>query len=225
VSAAGEVRGLFAATAAAALHQTMAYSPLRAVAVDIPVGLPDSGVRQADRRAREALGQRRSTLFLTPVREAVLCPDYQQANKINRDRAGLGISRQAYGLRRAILQVEALLAEESVLPASIGHPSNGGETVLVETHPELCFAEMHGQPLAVTKKTWDGATARRSLLARHGIELPEDLGELGKRAAVDDVLDAAAAAWTAKRVAEGAARSLPGEPQVFSDGWPAAIWV
>jgi predicted RNase H-like nuclease len=37
------------------------------------------------------------------------------------------------------------------------------------------------------------------------------------------VLDAAAAAWSARRVAAGTAVLLPDPPEVFSDGWPAAI--
>jgi predicted RNase H-like nuclease len=41
---------------------------------------------------------------------------------------------------------------------------------------------------------------------------------------VDDVLDAAAAAWTALRVSQGAARCLPDPPETFSDGLPCAIW-
>jgi len=43
-------------------------------------------------------------------------------------------------------------------------------------------------------------------------------------AAVDDVLDAAAAAWTARRYANGQAQSMPGTPEVFSDGIECAIW-
>jgi predicted RNase H-like nuclease len=42
---------------------------------------------------------------------------------------------------------------------------------------------------------------------------------------LDDVYDAAAMAWTARRVARGEAVSLPDPPEVFSDGIPSAIWV
>jgi predicted RNase H-like nuclease len=65
---------------------------------------------------------------------------------------------------------------------------------------------------------------RRELLASAGIALSDDLGVAG-RAAVDDVLDAAAAAWSARRVVMDEAISLPDPPEVFSDGLPAAIWV
>jgi predicted RNase H-like nuclease len=64
---------------------------------------------------------------------------------------------------------------------------------------------------------------RRRLLASNGIELPDDLQDAGA-AGVDDVLDAAAAAWSAARIAGGTARSFPPEPESGSDGHRAAIW-
>ncbi|MPY99280.1 MAG: DUF429 domain-containing protein [Actinophytocola sp.] len=49
-------------------------------------------------------------------------------------------------------------------------------------------------------------------------------GEAGRHAAVDDVLDAGAAAWTAARVATGTAMPLPNPPVEYADGWHAASW-
>jgi len=58
------------------------------------------------------------------------------------------------------------------------------------------------------------------LLAGQEIRLPEELEEgLG----IDDVLDAAAAAWSALRKAKGTALSLPASPEII-DGRPVAIW-
>ena len=82
---------------------------------------------------------------------------------------------------------------------------------------------MAGAPLRSRKITWAGAVQRRALLAQAGILLDGDLGLAGEQAGVNDVLDAAAAAWTARRVSQGAARCLPSPPEVFSDGIPAAI--
>jgi predicted RNase H-like nuclease len=56
-----------------------------------------------------------------------------------------------------------------------------------------------------------------------GIELPDDLGEAGV-AGFDDVLDAAAAAWSAACIAAGEAQSLPPDALVGPDGLTAAIW-
>jgi len=49
-------------------------------------------------------------------------------------------------------------------------------------------------------------------------------GEVGAEVAVDDILDAAVAAWTARRVARGQALSMPDPPEIFSDGLLCAIW-
>lgn len=183
---------------------------LAAVGIDIPIGLADSGLRQADVLARKAAGPRWASVFVTPVRSALTVPDHQQASELNKQLAGSGISRQAFNLREKILQVDRWLPKA---PCPV-----------VEVHPELSFAEMAGAPLADSKSTWAGAVTRRQLLATHGIELPGDLGLAGHQVGVDDVLDAAAVAWTARRFAAGAARCLPSEPERFSDQIDCAIW-
>jgi predicted RNase H-like nuclease len=194
-------------------EQAAADGPLRVIAIDIPIGLADTGRRRADRLAREALGRRWPSLFITPVREAVLLGDFPAAQAANRRLAGEGISRQAFALSAKILDVDEWLRGISPPRARV-----------VEAHPELSFAELAGAPLAVRKSTWAGAEMRRTLLARAGITLTGDLGLAGEQAGVDDVLDAAAAAWTAWRVSQGSARCLPDPPETFSDGLPSAIW-
>jgi predicted RNase H-like nuclease len=180
------------------------------VAVDMPIGLPDTSRREADLLARVEIGQRRSSLFMTPVRSALSVPDHASASAENRRRTGFGISVQAYSLSRKIIEIDQWVRNA---PARV-----------VEAHPELSFARMNGAPLADAKTTWAGIETRRSLLSAHGIVLTGPLGMAGRQATVDDMLDAAAAAWTAQRVARGEASCLPAEPEVFSDGWPAAIW-
>nr|BFE75376.1 hypothetical protein GCM10020092_086770 [Actinoplanes digitatis] len=60
------------------------------------------------------------------------------------------------------------------------------------------------------------------MLARHGIVLPDHLGPAGQ-APPDDVLDAAAVAWSAHRMATGAALSHPSPPEE-NNGTRIAIW-
>lgn len=48
-----------------------ADSSVAVVAIDMPIGLPDRGRRQADVLAREAVGPLRSSVFITPVRAAL----------------------------------------------------------------------------------------------------------------------------------------------------------
>jgi predicted RNase H-like nuclease len=180
------------------------------MAIDIPIGLPDNSIRRADELARAAAGHRWQSVFMTPVRDALLAGDHVTAVAINRRLAGTGVSRQAYGLRSKIFEVEAWVRD-------------CGRTV-VEAHPEVCFATMAGSPLTTRKKTWAGAEQRRKLLDGNGVRLKADLGMAGEMAAVDDILDAAATLWTARRLVTGEARSMPESPEVFSDGIECAIW-
>ncbi|GAA4300584.1 DUF429 domain-containing protein [Actinomadura luteofluorescens] len=75
-----------------------------------------------------------------------------------------------------------------------------------------------------SKTTWAGVAERRALLAAAGITLADQLGTAGTKAKPDDILDAAAAAWTARCVATGEARCTPDPPEVFANEFPAAIW-
>lgn len=183
---------------------------LSCVGIDIPIGLPDSQARMADRLARQRLSGRASSVFSTPTRRALTEGDYQRALAIHRELTGAGMSKQAFALGRKILDVDAWLPHA---PCRV-----------VEVHPEVSFAAINGTTVTGSKKTWAGFQERTRLLGSVGLVLPKDLGALGGHAAPDDVLDAAVAAWTAMRVARGQAVSLPDPPEEFSDGLPAAIW-
>jgi len=179
------------------------------VAVDMPIGLPDRGRRQADILARVAVGPRRSSVFMTPVRAAMEASDHASAVVLNRERAGEGLSVQAFSLPK-MLQVQQWVRETSLR--------------VVEVHPEVSFAQLAGGVFNLGKSTWAGAERRRALLADAGVVLAGELGEVGAAVAVDDILDAAVAAWTARRVARGEALSMPAPPETFSDGLSCAIW-
>jgi predicted RNase H-like nuclease len=181
-----------------------------AVVLDMPIGLPDHGVRQADLLAKKELGPKASSIFLTSTRAALHAPTRGEAQVLNHQHGGGGVTAQAFALHAKIAEVDVAVREA-------GAP-------VVEGHPELSFARLAGGPVLEPKRSWAGSAGRRALLAGAGIDLDVDLGEVGRQAAVDDVVDAAVLAWTAARVARGEAVSRPDPPEVFSDGWPAAIW-
>lgn len=185
-----------------------AAGPLVAMAIDIPIGLPDDGQRQADKMARDFIRPRQSSVFMTPVRATLGIRQHSRANAISLLRTGQGMSIQAFSLLPKIQEVDDWLPKA---PCRVA-----------EVHPEVSFTQLAGHPLA-PKKTWAGAEHRRHLLATVGITLTGPLGDAGK-AAVDDILDAAVAAWTARRVHLGAALPLPTPPEILSDGTEAAIW-
>ncbi|HZB86150.1 MAG TPA: DUF429 domain-containing protein, partial [Gaiellaceae bacterium] len=138
-----------------------------------------------------------STVVTTPSRELLEQPFGP----------GLGVSAQAHALGRRILHVTELARSDQRLH---------------EVHPEVSFRAMNGgRPLHQRKKSAGGVLERLELLGRHGIELTE-LGASAP-APVDDVLDAAAAAWSAQRIAANAACTLPDPPENL-DGRAVAIW-
>ena len=182
------------------------------VAIDIPIGLPDTGGRRADAEARRALVGKASSVFSTPVRAAVEAATYEEARAANlaATEGGTSVSAQAYALSEKVLQVDAWVR---------GRPG----ARVIEVHPELSFARMTGAPVLERKKDAAGVRARREALAAHGIVAPAWFRGAGF--GEDDLLDACAVAWTAVRHALGVSESYPDVPEVFSDGIPAAIWV
>lgn len=198
--------GTFAAAHIAECLTTLLFAvddmqDIDAVGIDMPLGLVETGWRQADLAAQAFVGARRSSVFRVPPR-AVWKDDswyedsWEQANQRCRQLTSYGLSRQTWGLRSKLREAQQLLAT--------------GQYPLHEVHPEVSFAAMNGQPLVHRKVSWTGHIIRRALLAGHGIHLPDQLGDAGN-AGPDDVLDAAAAAWSAQRIATGHAGRLPTE--------------
>ena len=199
-----------AATIAGLVETVRESLGIQAVAIDIPIGLPDDTTRQADALARKALKGKASSVFTTLTRAAYSEQTRADADVANRTLTGQGVGAHAFGLRAKILEVDAWLRS---------HPT----LAVFEVHPEVSFAEMAGAPIVPGKKSDDGRRARLAALSAAGLASPSVL--TGSGYAADDVLDACAAAWTAARRTNGIARSLPELPETFSDGIPAAIWV
>ena len=164
---------------------------------------------QADALARKELPGRASTVFTTLTRSAYLADTRVEADAVNRRLSGQGVGAQAFGLKAKILEVDSWLRTRPTIE-------------VIEVHPEVSFAEMAGAPLP-PKHTPEGHDQRLATLAASGIARPSVLK--GSGYAPDDVLDACAVAWSARRRATGDARRLPDPPEVFSDGIRAAIHV
>lgn len=164
------------------------------VAVDMPIGLPTAGdwPRKADVAARAFIGKMRSSVFVVPPREALQAATHADAVQACRDAGVPGVSQQAFALRHKIFEISESIDDPRVY----------------EVHPEVSFAAIRGAPLQYGKRSWNGHHERLSILTATGIRIPTKLGEL-RRAGVDDVLDAIAAAWTAERIAAGTAEWLP----------------
>ncbi len=202
-------RVVVAPTIAELVETVRADVEIAVVGVDIPIGLPDSTIRQADVLARRALPGRASSVFTTLTRPAYLAGSRLEADAVNRGLSGQGVGAQAFALRDRILEVDAWLRARPTVD-------------VVEVHPEVSFTTMAGAGLPA-KRTPEGQAARLEVLGAAGIARPSVLK--GSGYAPDDVLDACAVAWSAHRWAVGDARTLPDPPELFSDGIRAAITV
>jgi predicted RNase H-like nuclease len=158
-----------------------------AIGIDIPIGLPDTPTRDADRAARDFVGARRSSVFPTFPRFVLEAATYEEAKELCVARGWPRCSIQSFGMRHRILEV-AELAEN--------------DARVFEVHPEVSFRHLAGRELE-RKRTATGVAQRREALAAAGVEVP-DLPY-----PVEDVLDAAVAAWSADRFGRGAALPLP----------------
>ena len=159
------------------------------VAVDIPIGIPESGARPADIAARKFVGPRASSVFTTPVRPVLEAETYADARAVATELTGKSVSAQTYALARRILEVDLYAHEDERV---------------IEVHPEVSFCELARRPL-LSKHRTDGLLERRTLLEEAGIELPAAV----PRIAEPDLLDATIAAWSARRYANGEAVPLP----------------
>lgn len=180
--------GFVASRFGSAADLAAAWPEAVAIGVDIPIGLPhDSPGRDADKAAREFVGERRSSVFATFPAVVLDAPTYIEAKEICVAGGWPKPSIQSFGMRHRIFEIERLAAADERI---------------FEVHPEVSFRELIGRSLA-PKRTAAGASERRRALAATGIDLPDLPYPL------EDVLDAAVTAWTAMRYARGDALPFP----------------
>lgn len=174
----------------AAVIERLADSAIDAevVAIDVPLGLPEDSIgRPAELEARRRLGPRRNSVFASLPAELYAADYTEEARQAARARYGSSYSKQAWNLRSAIWDAAAARTE-----------------AWHETHPELAFSQIAGEPLE-SKKRWAGVRQRLDCLASVGIDLPAVSGDLHP----DDALDAAVCAHVAWRIVTGVASRVP----------------
>ena len=198
-----------------------AWSRLGAAAVvgiDIPIGLPDSGPRDADRLARQRLSpSRTSSVFPAPIRPVLNATSHREACDLRESIDGKRMSVQAFHILAKIAEVDRFLRST---PAA--------RERVFEVHPELAFASLNDdQPMAHAKRREPGFAARLQLLTE---KLPRDSIDSAldayprKDVAKDDVLDAFAVMLAARRISQGQGRRVPVDPVHDSAGLDMAIW-
>lgn len=190
------------------------------IAVDIPIGLPESGERACDRLARERLGRRRAaSVFPVPARAVLAARTRQQASPMQERLDGRRIGVQTWSLVAKLRDADQALQRFTALRART-----------YEVHPEVSFAFWNGgEPMRHAKRTPAGRAERLALARRHwGAAAGEVLASFHARyaasdATLEDLIDAFACLWSAERIARGEAGRLPAEPPRDATGLPMAI--
>ena len=194
--------------------------PPTIMVVDIPIGLLDRyqpGGRLCDREARRLLGPRRSSVFSPPIRPALSATTYEQARRFH-------LSRQAFNILPKIRDTDRVMT-----PAR--------QNLIYESHPELAFFSLAGEPMTHNKKKLPGRLERLKalkkasestscrLFERIDAFFDIDQGRFPRRCvAVDDILDAYAMLWVALRIRNGQADRMPAEPPRDAKGLRMEIW-
>ena len=168
----------------------LAVPDVDVVAIDMPIGLSDDGVRACDVVARGLLGPAGSSVFPTPVRAVLATDDYAEARVLSRAATSppRAPSAQAFRLVKAI----------RALDDALGEPPTDR---VVEVHPELAFRAM--DPGVRDRKGSARGTVQRLRALRTVMDVEEALADAPRGVPVIDALDACAAAWSARRLAEG----------------------
>ena len=193
------------------------------VAIDMPLGLPSSeSFRVCEEAARNRLGQgRRDTVFMSPPLWLVASSEPEQERRWEA-RVRQGNAREN---PRRLLQ--RCLEVRSVLDSDAFHESARPQAA--EVHAEVCFWKLNGEQATRNEKRDPGGPDERlELLRPQFVGIDETLQEVqrhhGQRSHRYDFLDAAAAAWTARRIASGDAEPLS-TPVSDEQGYPMSIWV
>jgi predicted RNase H-like nuclease len=177
--------------------------PAKVIAVDMPIGIPDLHGREADRYARQLIGARRSSVFPVPARATLDAASYQEACAINRRHSdpSRAVSRECFALIPKMREIDAAMGPKL-------------QDRIFESHPELAFRTMNGAPLAESKRSRAGAELRKSLLRKRGLKVEALFGRGHARrdCKEDDLLDAAALAWVARRIRDGENQCFPSDP-------------
>ena len=185
------------------------------IAVDMPIGFLTedvAGGRLAEQSLRKFLKIKHSSVFPTPARATVEAnPQTREiAGEINRRNSSppKSISVFTFGILGKMHEVDRLMTP-------------GLQTRVFETHPEACFTMMNDRvPILTSKKRTEGRKQREAALNAAGFprHLLPPAAYRRREVGADDLLDACACAWAARRILEGRSIRFPANPPLDAKG-------
>ena len=173
------------------------------IGIDMPVVLSEAIPRQADQLARKLLSKKASSVFTAPTPEMLDQPNYEKASLVSKRLFGKSMSLQSWYLFPKIKDVQTMIHHEDIQ--------------IYEIHPELSFRAMNNEQVILeSKKSHEGFAIRNSLLTQHfkNFIFEEIRRQYARKDVMDnDILDALAVLWSAKRIQANQASYLPQVPE------------
>jgi len=185
----------------------LAVPDVEIVAIDMPIGLSEDGVRACDVEARRRLVGAASSVFPAPVRPVLRANTYDEARSLSIASAGRSLSVQTFGLVPAIRSLDDALGDP---PDRRVH----------EVHPELSFRALDGR--VTDRKASVPGVAQRIRALEAAMDVLDALAGSPAWMPMVDALDACAAAWSAQRIADGQAEVV-GDGTLDRRGRPMRI--
>ena len=159
-----------------------ATAACEAVAVDMPIGLPDGPApRPCDLEAQQALGAQRSSIFLAPPRQILLASSPAEFQRLHREIRGVGAGLPVWGIVPKMREVNEALEKQPSLQDRV-----------FEFHPERTWRRLAAGREISSKKTPAGILDRIAVLnaATAGRWTSPRSYEIPGKPALDDILDA-----------------------------------
>ena len=185
----------------------LAVADVEVIAIDMPIGLSDDGARACDVEARRRLPGATSTVFPAPVRPVLRATTYDEARSTSHAASGRSLSVQTFALVPAIRSLDDALGDP---PDSRVH----------EVHPELSFRALDER--VTDRKASPNGLAQRIRALEAVMNVLDTLARDRSGVPVVDALDACAAAWSARRIADGVGACV-GDGRTDARGRPMRI--
>lgn len=196
-----------------------AFETYDRIFIDMPIGLEDEEyTRECDALLRKELGSDyASSVFSPPIRPALEAPSYVEANMISFEWTEKKLSLQAWNITPKIKMLDRLLRE-----------NEGFKGKVLESHPELLYQKLNGGMIYQKKNLKKGIRHRLELIKEQepiADDFFRDIKEEWRRSDVgeDDIVDAMALAYYAKKSQTDGIQTIPSEVSQDSEGLPKAI--
>jgi len=175
--------------------------------IDMPIGFASKNIKRSlDAKLRKKLGNKSSSVFTPPLREALNENNKKAAKSINKDISGKSLSEQILNIMPKMRELDNFLQQ---------YPEHN----IFESHPELNFKSLNkNRDLNTKKGKKSGFKQRLEILSKHNSKIPAFVEnvlqqELRKNVKKDDILDASCLALANYLAGENRFNLIENDPE------------